>query len=140
MCTCALGPRDTRFLLLTFHVTTNLRLGQRGEGTQEEQDRGREMRKAGFSFLVPIFTAGSQALPEAGDQRRGWGRRASHPGPAGHLHHPGGAWDCQWHDGEGGGLPGDGLAGEAVGKHFVSSRACCIKKAYILVPRLKALK
>lgn len=98
------------------------------------------MWKAGFSFLVPIFAAGSQALPEAGDQRRGWGRRASHPGPAGHLHHPGGAGDCQWHDGEGGGLPGDGLAGEAVGKYFLCSRACCIKKAYILVLRLKASK
>lgn len=52
--------------------------------------------------LLPVFTAGSQALPQTSDQCWGWSWGAPYSGPAGHLHHSRRAGDCQWHDGEGG--------------------------------------
>lgn len=53
-------------------------------------------------LLSPVFTAGGQALSKTSDQCWRWSWGAPHSGPAGHLHHSRRAWDCQWHDGEGG--------------------------------------
>lgn len=77
-----------------------------------------------FSFLIPCPTAGIQALPEASDKCWRWGWRAPHTGPAGYLHHPGGAGDCQWHDGEDSGRGWSPPRGEARSDFSVQSVLC----------------
>ena len=102
-----------------------------------------ETQKKGF-FPCPRVAAGSQALPEASDQCRGRGWRAPYPGLAGHLHHPGGAWDGQRHDGKGAGgaqRPALGQSGEGSRWEAVSAfQSLLHQEASILVLRLKASK